>query len=65
MSAFTEEKAKKKWCPYARPAFDGAGVDCIASRCMAWRWKPLFGSDSYAAALPPTHGYCGLAGRPE
>lgn len=44
----TEEKAKKKWCPFARMRWDNIplnrdGYDkpitrCIASECMAWRW---------------------------
>jgi hypothetical protein len=32
---------------------------CIASACMAWRWKEY---TSYVEPEPaPTHGYCGLA----
>lgn len=42
---------------------------CIASRCMAWRWIVRFGTSpdnpADCAILPSTHGYCGLAGRPE
>jgi hypothetical protein len=81
---YTEEEAKKNWCPFARvrEANNGAAaavnirsfhsnphVRCIASACMAWRWKSRFGTDpdnpENCAVLPPTHGYCGLAGRPE
>lgn len=65
----TEGEARAKWCPFARTARDdkpvsvdrdrdGAVVNrkhtCIASACMAWRWR---------AELDTTAGgYCGLAG---
>lgn len=42
---------------------------CIGSQCMAWRWEAKFGVDpnnpANATKLPPTDGFCGLAGRPE
>jgi hypothetical protein len=49
-----------------------AGVKCIASACMAWRWVQ---DASYRAAadrefqrtgrrLAPSEGFCGLAGAP-
>jgi hypothetical protein len=92
MSAFTEEEARKKWCPFVRvlATIDGTGPQhkgplhgfsynrnlqgepygaCVASACMSWRWKARFGTDPNnpqdCAVLPSTHGYCGLAGRPE
>ena len=45
---------------------------CIGSACMAWRWiKPIprfkegtMEVDPETLNLPPTHGYCGLAGKP-
>lgn len=42
--------------------------ECIGSRCMAWRWTsalPQFENGlPVMEARSPTHGYCGLAGRP-
>lgn len=50
----TEDKAKTKWCPFARVSRNGGGnrypmdndladatafARCIASDCMAWRWN--------------------------
>jgi hypothetical protein len=74
----TEEEAKTKWCPAARHSYDestGPGWNtgnsplCQGSMCMAWRWKKRFGPDpdkpENITELPPTEGYCGLAGRPE
>jgi hypothetical protein len=47
---------------------------CIADKCAMWRWEPRTGPSKLsghpiAPPLPgprmePTHGYCGLAGRP-
>lgn len=31
----TEEDAKRLWCPLLR-----LESECIASRCMSWRWLP-------------------------
>lgn len=37
---------------------------CIASDCMAWRWKKSK-QDNLGTWMDPTHGYCGLAGAPK
>lgn len=68
----TEEEAKTKWCPFARLSEMGgtynrvgpaAGLYCIASACMTWRWGINPGSEQYPAGT--RIGYCGLAGKPE
>lgn len=58
----TEDEAKTKWCPMARPDnqtaanrryVDGEAMKnsrCLGSGCMMWRWSGK------------TTGYCGLAG---
>jgi hypothetical protein len=38
----------------ANPQMNYAFSNCLASKCMAWRW---YGDER--------HGYCGLAGTPE
>ena len=49
---------------------DNPITDCIASQCMAWRWRvgPPSKQDraSYreTSAMPEWEGYCGLAGKP-
>lgn len=72
----TPEQAKDLWCPMARVGvLPGAGgpagindptvefhTNCIADKCAMWRWVP---AELGARHKPPTHGYCGLAGRPE
>jgi hypothetical protein len=62
----TEDEARKKWCPHVRFSQWAEGIinnrgdlngkhDCLASKCMAWRWC--------AEGYTPS-GYCGLAGKP-
>jgi hypothetical protein len=62
----TEDEAMTKWCPFAMASGASFAVNrgpegvannrcmCLASECMAWRWKTDFEYD----------GHCGLAGRP-
>ena len=35
--------------------------NCIASRCMMWRWRRRYADD---APDSKTTGYCGMAGKP-
>lgn len=76
----TEDEAKTKWCPFGRGT-DGQnrGQDddgneaaygaCIASDCMAWRWKSTNsyiygdGTNFVTESYSDTEGYCGLAGK--
>jgi len=80
----TEDEAKTKWCPHARieinrvPATDNpkdplAGVYCIGSECMAWRWGErletereayMRGTDLRRTLQSTTDGFCGLEGKP-
>lgn len=85
----TEDEAKTKWCPHARvllrtvsqyPAVNREPAAppprstlCIASQCMAWRWRLEFTPPpipepynvqvlSVTTGPSKTDGYCGLAG---
>ena len=70
----TPEKAKTKWCSQVQLVTDDngnittnrmyAGWDypfCLADGCMAWRWTRSL-DEQMEPVLPPTQGYCGLAG---
>jgi hypothetical protein len=35
----TEEEAMGKWCPFGQMENQPICRECIASQCMAWRWK--------------------------
>ncbi len=69
----TEKEATNKTCPASLNAYSSApgevGAayrDCMASKCMAWRWLP---NDENTPMNDKAEwvrsGYCGLAGRPE
>ena len=92
MMMLTEQEAREKRCP--API---GNAYCIASDCMAWRYRPHPADDQwtevllkvaleigdasphkaraakhlsqnrekYGLPVIPTHGWCGLAGRPE
>ena len=56
------DAARTMWCPQAT---DEDTQNCIASRCMAWRWVETNIKDGEGTKVSgDTHGYCGLAGRP-
>lgn len=79
----TEDDAKTKWCPMVRfksaetgsgPAFNRGGspddwhiLNCIGSRCMAWRAEMVDANDDpkdiEARWIESGRGYCGLAGK--
>ena len=65
MTAWTEEEAKTKWCPFAPTKFKEVTTDGIASRCMAWRWMPDEIDPITGHSFAVCTGFCGLAGRPE
>lgn len=83
----TEEEAKRKLCPMVRKilTFGSAGgspgtqemMFCIASACMAWRWRVMPAiakerAEKNRGNVPAlwsedemvARGYCGLAGNP-
>ena len=74
----TEEEAKTKECRAGGvvqpmpPAAPAQFFNCVASGCAQWRWRRRqeitpspSGHGASVKELTPTHGYCGLAGKPE
>lgn len=43
---------------------DRSKSNCIASACMAWRWRRRYADDAKEAKISHVTGYCGLAGKP-
>lgn len=35
-----EENTRDNWCPLTERTKDDAGMPCLGSLCMAWRWAP-------------------------
>jgi hypothetical protein len=75
----TEDEAKTKVCcgspvvvgPILAAAFHSqsgspvkADTKCVASDCMAWRWKEGLDKDPKDGHFKKLFGYCGLAGPP-
>lgn len=69
----TKDEAREKWCFLTIGQNDLPYRTCVASACMAWRWRPLIDDDLYAEAVKkvaaeindtPFEGYCGLALKP-
>lgn len=73
----TEDEAKTKWCPFVRLVISDIGEaktdnrdfdygdgtpSCIASECMAWRWKQE-GIEHGEPIYNDTYGHCGLASK--
>lgn len=68
--SFTETEARKMPCPFFRYVWNEHDVvqdgrpaiyvhqNCMASDCIAWRWRELFNAGN------DLRGYCGNAGRP-
>jgi hypothetical protein len=79
MSALSEAEAKTKWCPFSRVQMfertsetdnppvnrHDCNVHCVASYCMAWRWRDSWGTlpkDNWPQNAQDPRGFCGLAG---
>jgi hypothetical protein len=56
----TEEEACKLIC--FEKILSSKDRACIVSSCMAWRWTIKYDDDW--GVIEPTHGFCGLAGKP-
>lgn len=75
-AAFNRLIGAKEATDEFRTNFETILSRCIGSKCMAWRWEPPIGDKrdirltkrpgeepKFEDMTPPTHGYCGLAGK--
>ena len=67
----TPEEASKVWCHRSTEPVSERFSQCIAHRCMAWRWAPSLTvnrpngiNEPRAQEVKKQRGYCGLAGKP-
>jgi hypothetical protein len=60
----TEDEARKFLCPVTFGRDTGSPDRCIASKCIAWRWRRRYADDAREAHIQHATGYCGLAGKP-
>lgn len=56
----SEQYARLKTCCVSQTS-----ERCVASDCMAWRWKPALTIDDGRQEVKTERGYCGMAGKPE
>lgn len=62
LNVMTEEQAHKRLCP--ERCYSQLDVNCVASKCMAWRVYDFIHKGDKITGLTLTRGYCGLAGPP-
>ncbi len=72
--AMMARTVSKGWAIETGKGSDVAGEDedeyfyghCIASACMAWRWREVMETQDQMVPMPQDNpdGFCGLAGRP-
>ena len=57
---FTEELARKKWCPMSKP---GESIsNCLGSNCMWWQWVEYYDPETNIRTFDE-FGYCGAVRR--
>ena len=55
------EEAKTKWCFQNSSSHEF--INCIADKCMAWRWNKYPPNRIDEEENKKDDGYCGLAGK--